>query len=149
MPYRRRASAAGFRQVAWRDQHSGQYGRLVALFAGLLVLISASAAEREARIAEAVVLKTLGANRSQIRRAWLVEFAVAGGFAGLLAAALGTLAATLAIKEVFHTDWHFEPTVMFVTLIASAGFTVIFGFISTGHALREPTASRLRLESGG
>ncbi len=43
---------------------------LVALLAGELVLVSATAAEREARIAEAVVLKTLGASRGQIRRAW-------------------------------------------------------------------------------
>jgi putative ABC transport system permease protein len=58
---------------------------LIALLAGGLVLVSATAAEREARIAEAVVLKTLGASRGQIRRAWLMEFAVAGGCAGLAA----------------------------------------------------------------
>jgi putative ABC transport system permease protein len=122
---------------------------LVALLAGGLVLVSAAAAEREARIAEAVVLKTLGASRAQIRRAWLIEFAVAGGFAGLAAAIFGTLAAALTIREVFHTDWHFEPAVMAITLLASISCMMVFGYISTAQALREPAAARLRLETGG
>jgi len=122
---------------------------LIALLAGGLVLVSAIAAEREARIAEAVVLKTLGASRGQIRRAWLVEFAIAGGFAGLAAATLGTLAAAVTIREVFHTDWRFEPVTVAVTLLASVAFMMVFGFVSTAKALREPAATRLRLETGG
>jgi putative ABC transport system permease protein len=91
----------------------------------------------------------LGASRGQIRRAWLVEFAVAGGVAGLAAAVFGTLAAALTIREVFHTDWHFETGIMIVTLLASVGCMLVFGFISTAQALREPAAARLRLETGG
>jgi putative ABC transport system permease protein len=122
---------------------------LIALLAGGLVLVSAVAAEREARIAEAVVLKTLGASRAQIRRAWLVEFAVAGGFAGLAAAGLGTVAAALTIREVFHTAWIFEPGILAATLLGSIGFMLVFGYASTAQALREPAAARLRLEAGG
>jgi len=122
---------------------------LIALLAGILVLASAIAAERESRIAEAVVLKTLGASRAQIRSAWLAEFAVAGGFAGLAAAIIGTLAAALTITQVFHTDWHFQPLVMLTTLLASMALMLVFGFITTARALREPAAARLRLETGG
>jgi putative ABC transport system permease protein len=122
---------------------------LIALLAGGLVLVSVAAAEREARIAEAVVLKTLGASRAQIRNAWLVEFAIAGGFAGLAAALLGTLAAAVTIQQVFHIDWHFEFGIMVVTLLGSAGLMTIFGYISTTKALREPAAAWLRLETGG
>jgi len=122
---------------------------LIALLAGSLVLVSATAAEREARIAEAVVLKTLGASRAQIRRAWLVEFSVAGGIAGLAAAMIGSFAAALTIREVFHTDWYFEPVTLAVTLLASIVLMMIFGFVSTAQALREPAAARLRLETGG
>jgi putative ABC transport system permease protein len=122
---------------------------VLALLSGGLVLVSAMAAAREARIAEAVVLKTLGASRAQIRRAWLVEFAVAGGIAGLVAALLGTGAAALTILQVFHTDWHFDPWVMAVTLAASIGVMTIFGYAATAKSLREPAAARLRLEAGG
>jgi putative ABC transport system permease protein len=122
---------------------------LVALLAGGLVLISAIAAEREARIAEAVILKTLGASRAQIRRAWLTEFAVAGGAAGLAAAALGTLAAYVTIGQVFHTDWHFQFGIMAVTLLGSIALMMALGFVSTARALRQPAAAKLRLETGG
>jgi putative ABC transport system permease protein len=122
---------------------------LIALLAGGLVLVSAAAAEREARIAEAVVLKTLGASRAQIRRAWLVEFAVAGGIAGLAAAALGTLAAAVTIRQVFQIDWHFQPGIMIETLLGSMGAMLVFGAISTAQALRKPAAAWLRLETGG
>ena len=122
---------------------------LIALLAGGLVLVSVIAAEREARIAEAVVLKTLGASRAQIRRAWLTEFAVAGGVAGLAAAALGTAAAAITITQVFKTDWHFEPGIMAITLLASIALMLVLGFVSTARALRQPAAARLRLETGG
>jgi putative ABC transport system permease protein len=121
---------------------------LVALLSGLLVLVSAIAAEREARIAEAVVLKTLGANRGLIRRIWLVEFAVAGGVAGVTAALLGTLSAYLTIIYVFHTDWHFDVKILLLTLLGSVMFMIGFGFAATAAALRAPAAARLRLETG-
>lgn len=122
---------------------------LVALLAGGLVLVSAIAAERERRIAEAVVLKTLGATRAQIRLAWLTEFAVAGGMAGIAAAVLGDLAAAIIIRRVFHTDWHFLPGIMVLTVVLSILAMIALGFVSTERALRQPSAPRLRLENGG
>ncbi len=122
---------------------------LVALLAGGLVLVSAIAAERERRIAEAVVLKTLGATRAQIRLAWLTEFAVAGGMAGLAAAILGDAAAALVIREVFHTDWHFLAGIMVLTVVLSILAMMVLGFLSTERVLRQPAAPRLRLENGG
>ena len=64
----------------------------VTLAAGALVLAGAVAAGQRRRIREAVILKTLGATRAQIRAAWLVEFGVLGLAAGLMAAAVGTAA---------------------------------------------------------
>ena len=58
----------------------------VTLVAGALVLVGAVAAGQRRRMAEAVVLKTLGATRGQVRAAWLVEFGLIGACAGLIAA---------------------------------------------------------------
>jgi putative ABC transport system permease protein len=120
----------------------------VALLAGGLVLISAIAVEREARIAESVILKTLGARRAQIRLAWLTEFAVAGGAAGIAAAVLGDLAAMVTIREVFHTEWHFLPRIMVMTILISIVTMVTLGFLATERVLRLPAAPRLRAENG-
>jgi putative ABC transport system permease protein len=122
---------------------------LVALVSGGLVLVSAIAAERQARIAEAVVLKTLGASRAQLRRAWIAEFAVAGGAAGVSAALLGTLAAYITVEQVFHVDWHFQPGIMMATLLGSIALMLGLGFATTSRVLRQPAAARLRLETGG
>jgi putative ABC transport system permease protein len=121
---------------------------LIALLAGGLVLISAIAAERQARIAEAVVLKTLGASTAQIRRAWIAEFAIAGGAAGISAALLGTLAAFITVRQVFDLDWHFQPGIMLATLLGSITLMLVLGFATTSRILRLPAAPQLRLESG-
>ena len=57
--------------------------RLADLAAGALVLVGAVAAGQRRRTREAVILKTLGATRAQIRAAWLVEFGVLGLAAGV------------------------------------------------------------------
>jgi putative ABC transport system permease protein len=121
---------------------------LIALLAGALVLVSAIAAERQSRIAEAVVLKTLGASTAQIRRAWIAEFAVAGGAAGVSAALLGTLAAFITVRQVFNLDWQFQPGIMLATLLGSIMLMLVLGFATTWRILRLPAAPMLRLESG-
>jgi putative ABC transport system permease protein len=122
---------------------------LIALLSGGLVLLSAIAAERQARIAEAVVLKTLGASTAQIRRAWIAEFSVAGGAAGISAALLGTLAAFITVRQVFHLDWHFQPGIMLATLLGSIVLMLVLGFMTTARILRLPAAPQLRLETAG
>ncbi|MDA8051012.1 MAG: hypothetical protein M0002_13590 [Rhodospirillales bacterium] len=54
----------------------------LALTAGLLVLAGAVASEERRRTRQSVILKTLGATSGQIRRAWLVGFALEGAVAG-------------------------------------------------------------------
>ncbi len=73
----------------------------VTLASGALVLAGAVAAGQRRRIADAVVLKTLGATRGQIRAAWLVEFGAIGAAAGLIAAGIGTLA-SWAVTRFVH-----------------------------------------------
>jgi putative ABC transport system permease protein len=120
----------------------------IALAAGALVLISAIAAEREARIVEAIILKTLGATRAQIGAAWATEFAVAGAAAGLTAAILGTLIAALTTVQVFHAPWHLQPGTTLATIAISITLMLALGFFTTSRALSEPAAPRLRQEAG-
>jgi putative ABC transport system permease protein len=120
----------------------------VALAAGALVLISAIAAEREARIAEAIILKTLGATSGDIRAAWATEFAVAGATAGVTAAILGTSIAAVTTTQVFHAPWHLQPGTTLATIAISITLMLALGFFTTSRALSEPAAPRLRQEAG-
>ena len=118
----------------------------VTLASGALVLAGAVAAGQRRRIAEAVVLKTLGATRQQIRAAWLIEFGAIGVAAGLLAALVGTLASWAVVRFVMHADWVFLPGSLAVTLGGCTALMLLFGYAGTASALRARPAPYLRNE---
>jgi len=116
------------------------------LLAGALVLVSAVAAGQRRRTHEAVILKTLGATRRQLRAAWLVEFGVLGLAAGLIAALVGTLASFGVVRYIMHIDWVFLPETLAATLLASLAMMLVFGYAGTVAALRTKAAPMLRNE---
>ncbi len=118
----------------------------ITLVAGLLVLAGAVAAGQRRRIRDAVVLKTIGATRAQIRASFLVEFGLLGLTAGLLAAAAGTAAAWGVVRFVMRADWVFLPGTLTITVLACMAITLAFGYAGTAFALRAKAAPLLRNE---
>jgi len=118
----------------------------VTLAAGALVLAGAVAAGQRRRIQEAVILKSLGATRSQIRAAWLVEFGVLGVVAGLLAAVVGTAASWAVVRQAMGADWSFLPGRLAATVTGCVALMLAFGYIGTAAALRARAAPLLRNE---
>jgi len=118
----------------------------VTLASGALVLAGAVAAGQRRRMAEAVVLKTLGATRAQIRAAWLVEFGVIGACAGVIAAALGTLASYGVMHFVMHAPWFFLAERLALTVGLCVAAMLAFGYAGTEAALRVRPAGYLRNE---
>ncbi|HEY8613703.1 MAG TPA: FtsX-like permease family protein [Roseomonas sp.] len=116
------------------------------LLSGLLVLAGAVAAGQRRRIRDAVVLKTLGATRAQIRRAWLVEFGLLGLVAGLVAAVVGTAASWGVTRFVMRTDWTFLPGTLAGTIILCVVLTLAMSYAGTALALRAKAAPLLRNE---
>ncbi len=118
----------------------------LALAAGALVLVGAVAASQRRRTAEAVILKTLGATRAQIRAAWLVEFGLLGLAAGVLAGLVGTAASYAVLHYIMHAGWVFLPGTLAGTLITALAMMLIFGYAGTAAALRSKAAPLLRNE---
>jgi putative ABC transport system permease protein len=118
----------------------------ITLLAGLLVLAGAVAAGQRRRIRDAVVLKTIGATRAQIRASFLVEFGLLGLTAGLLAAAAGTAASWGVVRFVMRADWVFLPGTLAMTVLACMAITLGFGYAGTAFALRAKAAPLLRNE---
>ena len=116
------------------------------LVSGALVLAGAVAAGQRQRIREAVILKTLGATRSQIRAAWLVEFGILGFVAGVLAAAVGTAASWGVVRFLMQADWAFLPGTLATTVAACIAMMLLVGFAGTEAALRARAAPLLRNE---
>jgi putative ABC transport system permease protein len=118
----------------------------VTLASGALVLAGAVAAGQRRRMAEAIVMKTLGATRSQMRAAWLVEFGAIGAAAGLIAAALGTAASWGVMRFIMHAPWSFLPGILAATVLSCVLLMLLLGFAGTERALRARSAPYLRNE---
>ncbi len=116
------------------------------LLAGALVLVGAVAAGQRRRMAEAVILKAVGATRAQVRAAWLAEFGLLGTCAGLLAALVGTAASWGVTRFVLHADWAFLPGTLAATVLGCTALTLGLGWAGTEAALRARAAPLLRNE---
>jgi putative ABC transport system permease protein len=116
------------------------------LVSGAIVLVGAVAAGQRRRRQEAVILRTLGATRWQIRAAWLTEFGLLGLTAGVLASAVGTAASFGVAHYILHTDWVFLPGALILTVIGALATMLLFGYAGTSAALRAKPARMLRNE---
>jgi putative ABC transport system permease protein len=116
------------------------------LLAGTFVLVGAVAAGQRRRVREAVILRTLGATRTQIRNAWLTEFGLLGLVAGLIAAIVGSAASYGVAHYIMHTDWIFLPVTLIYTLAGALALMLLFGYAGTAAALRVRPAPLLRNE---
>jgi len=118
----------------------------VTLLAGALVLAGAVAATQARRVRDAVILKTLGASRAQIARAFLVEFGLLGLVAGVLAAGAGTAASWAVMTRVMRAEWVFLPGTLAMAVLGCVALTLAFGYAGTALALRARAAPLLRNE---
>jgi putative ABC transport system permease protein len=116
------------------------------LIAGVLVLVGAVAAGQRRRTREAIILRTLGATRNQIRMAWLVEFGVLGLAAGLIAALVGALASFGVVRYIMQIDWVILPGMLAATVVGSLAMMLFFGYAGIATALRAKAAPMLRNE---
>src|SRR5216684_3032421 len=118
----------------------------ITLAAGTLVLAGAVAAGQRRRVYEAVVLKVLGATRSDVTRAFLIEYGILGLTTAAIAATLGTFAAYLVLTRVMHQDWTFMPGALVSTALIATALTLGIGYAGTWKALGAKAAPFLRNE---
>ena len=123
--------------------------RLVASFTlgtGVVVMAGALAATRSQRLYESVVLRTLGATRGVVARAFAVEYACLGAAAGVGGTALACLLAWIVLRFVLDTPWHLEPWALLAGVVASVGLAIAVGFLATWRLLGEKPLPVLRRE---
>jgi putative ABC transport system permease protein len=121
--------------------------RFLAIFSlamGVPVLFSAVAATRRDRVREGVLLKTLGATRSQIGRILLAEYALLGVLGSLTGMVLSFGGAWALLRFVFERP--FDPAAGPALSIAGAMIvlTVSIGLLSGRDVFRETPMAALR-----
>ena len=118
----------------------------VTLLIGAAVLAGAVAAGQERRKYLAVIYKTLGATRSRIIRAELLEFGLPGLATALLAVLIATLTAWALCKWAFEVDFLFSPLAAAETVLLALAFVLSIGAVATWLVLSAKAAPYLRAE---
>ncbi|WP_374276569.1 ABC transporter permease [Azonexus sp.] len=117
---------------------------LFTLVAGGLVLFAALLASADERRYELAVLRALGARRAQLRQALLVELALTGGLAGLLAALGAGLLGQVLARRVFDLDLALDPLVLAGSAGLAAVLTVGVGWFAVRRLLDVSPLAALR-----
>jgi putative ABC transport system permease protein len=123
--------------------------RVMAFFsigAGLVVMISALAATRYARLHESVIWRTLGATRGVVARIFAVEYACLGVAAGLGGSALATALSWVVLRYILEVPWTFEPEALVLGVSLTVVVALAVGFLVTFRLLGEKPLPVLRQE---
>ncbi|ARO26002.1 ABC transporter permease [Rhizobium sp. S9] len=116
----------------------------VALIASILVLAGALAAGNRARTHDAVVLKTLGATRAMLIRAFSYEYLILGLATAIFALFAGGIAAWFIVARIMRLPSAFLPDVAGLTLVTALVLTVGIGLVGTWRILGQKAAPVLR-----
>jgi putative ABC transport system permease protein len=107
--------------------------RFMAIFSlatGVIVLLGAIAASRRQRIREGVLLKTLGATRSQLRRILLAEYAVLGVLGSLTGMVLSIGGGWALTRFVFDMPFTLATTPLLTIAGGMIALTMVIGLTS-------------------
>ncbi|MFK7847508.1 MAG: ABC transporter permease [Rhodothermales bacterium] len=124
-----------------------QFMALFSILTGIIVLISAVTVSRFQRISESVLLKTLGASRSQVAKIQFIEYLFLGLFAALTGVLLALASAWLLSYFVFQTA--FVPALgsLVLAIALVTGLTVLVGMINSRGIYARPPLEVLRAET--
>ncbi len=123
--------------------------RFMALFAvatGLVVLAGAVRVALAQRTREAVVLRTLGASRAQVRRILTAEYALLGVLAALTGGVLAVGGAWGLAQFAFQIPFRPDLSWLGWALLVVPLLTVAVGLLGSRGALRQPPLAVLRAE---
>jgi putative ABC transport system permease protein len=120
---------------------------LFSIFTGLIVLASAVTTSRYQRIQEAVLLRTLGASRRQIRQILLVEYLFLGFLAALTGLMLSIFGAWALSVFVFDIAYSLPTTAIIGLLVMVVLLTMGVGMLNSRGIADRPPLEILRAEA--
>lgn len=118
----------------------------LAVLSGVFVLAGALAAGRQQREADATVMKVLGATRSDVVVAYLVEYGLLGTLSAALAALLGGIGAWAFVTQVLEISFSIDAGLVLLVVTAAVALTILTGMLATWSALSTRPANFLRGE---
>ena len=132
-----------FTKIAWAITFLASF----TVITGIVVLVCAVLMGRHQRVREAVLLRTLGAQRWQLRQMMLAEYAVLGGLAAATGGALAVGANALLAKFLFKVSATPPLPLLGVFLVAVTALTIVTGLLANRGVSGHPPLEVLRQET--
>ncbi|MEW8508063.1 MAG: FtsX-like permease family protein [Candidatus Thiodiazotropha sp.] len=117
---------------------------LFTLAAGLILLYAGIQASHELKVQETAVLRTLGVKRTTLLLSTLLEFALLGGLAGLISAALASAISYSLAQTVFNLPWALDLSMWFSAMLTGALSVSIAGTLASRSLLNTPPLVTMR-----
>ncbi|MBW8369967.1 MAG: ABC transporter permease [Thiobacillus sp.] len=114
------------------------------LAAGMAVVVATLLASLDARQQEAVLLRTLGAQRAYLAKGLWSEFIALGVLAGLLASVCAEIAMALIADRLFDLPVRLHPWLWLALPAAGALLVGMSGWLTTRHITRVPPMQSIR-----
>ncbi len=114
------------------------------LAAGMAVVVATLLASLDARRQEAVLLRTLGAQRAYLAKGLWSEFIALGVLAGLLASICAEIAMALIAERLFDLPLRLHPWLWLALPTAGALLVGMSGWLTTRHITRVPPMQSIR-----
>lgn len=114
------------------------------LAAGMAVVVATLLASLDARRQEAVLLRTLGAQRAYLAKGLWSEFIALGVLAGLLASVCAEIAMALIAERLFDLPLRPHPWLWLALPAAGALLVGMSGWLTTRHITRVPPMQSIR-----
>ncbi len=114
------------------------------LAAGVAVVVATLLASLDARQQEAVLMRTLGAQRAYLAKGLWSEFLALGFLAGLLASACAEIAMALIGERLFELPVRLHPWLWLALPLAGATLVGMSGWLTTRHITRVPPMQSIR-----
>lgn len=132
------------RDIIGQVSRAAQVVFVFTLAAGLLVLVTAIQAARGERRREAAILRTLGARRSFVLKGWLLEYALMGSIAGVMAVIFSWIVGWLISQQLFELSYTPRPWLFLIGLGLGIAVVTLTGWLGNRRVLNDSPLSVLR-----
>jgi len=121
-----------------------EYVFLFTLAACVLVMYAAIQTNQQERRREIALLRALGASRTLILSSLVLEFGTVGIVAGVLAAAVSSIAGYLLATQIFELPYHVNPWLWLYGIAGGGTGIAIAGLLGTHRLLNQSPLLVLR-----
>ena len=138
------ALMAQFQRITDQVSRAVEFVFLFAIASGLVVLFAAISSTQDERVFEGAILRTLGADRRQVRTLQLAEFLTIGLLAGTVASAGAVGLAMVLSDRVLGIPYDFHWGLPLAGILIGGAGVAIAGLIGTRRAVNSPPLQTIR-----